>query len=427
MNTRGERQASYGFPEFEDLPWVSWCPDSRNLAFVGVTEERTGIGVLDTSSGSYEVLDTGLSIQRRMVCVGEGPGVAYLGIPDGKYSVLYRDLREPEPTTILEVPMGVRLGSMYWVPDRAAAVLQTLAIGPSSPEVEWGERKQLTATGSFSDGTVQPLEVEWVALDPNRASVDSTGHVRGNEVGRAPVVAHYGPWLTDTVTVNVLEWERPDVLLGGDFQAEDLSSWVEFGYPPSRAVEVDGETVLSIEGDGSRYDALVSREVFSLEEGGRVEVVFRMRLTRTDRQRIVMCIQPDDRFGSIDDPDYLRERGAWGFCVQYPSGEQVKFDPTEVALTYNAVGVVEMLHLDESFDTEDWTRFSLEIQPDGQAALFVNQELLHTLEDPINLEPGTDWRIVLGGASVDTELHVRSLTVYTGTGEDPPPPGGGDG
>ena len=118
--------------------------------------------------------------------------------------------------------------------------------------------------------------------------------------------------------------------------------------------------------------------------------------------------------GPTHDNAYLGKASEQAYCLQYPRGEQVKRDPTALSVSYRPVGGGEAVHLPDDFNTNSWTRFALEIQPDGRVALYVNRELLHILDTPIPLRPGDTWRILLAGASVDTQLYVRSLTVYTG-------------
>ena len=77
---------------------------------------------------------------------------------------------------------------------------------------------------------------------------------------------------------------------------------------------------------------------------------------------------------------------------------------------------MDWVRLPAEVDTSDWTQFALEIQPDGQVALYVNQRLVRALENPIFIDPETRWRIQLAGAAENTQLLVRSLTVYSGEG-----------
>ncbi|MCJ7627610.1 MAG: Ig-like domain-containing protein [Longimicrobiales bacterium] len=292
-----------------------------------------------------------------------------------------------------------------------------MSIQPAQPQVQWGKKVALRATGNFSDGTIRPVEVRWEAPDPNRASVDSTGFVLGNQAGTAPIVAHFASWIADTVWVSVLPWERPDVALRSDFQDGDLERWEQFSSPPARTVELEGETVLSLEGDGRYSDVLVSKETFSLEEGARVEIEFLLPLTQTDRQRLLLCIQPA---GNGEPPSEFQIPGiasGLAFCLRYPAQELAKFDPSKALVFYDRLAFREYLGLPEGTNSSEWTQLAFEIQPDGQVAISVNQELSEDLKSRIIIEPGTRWRIQLGGAAENTHLYVRNVTVYSGSGE----------
>jgi hypothetical protein len=225
------------------------------------------------------------------------------------------------------------------------------------------------------------------------------------------------------VAVEVLEWERPDVVLQGDFTAEDLAGWDQYGLPLSRIVEVEGETVLSLEGDGVYRDGMVSQDRFRLTEGGRIELVFRLQLNRTDRQRIKLCLEPTEEPEEPFPGDSIGWPVSMSYCLLYPVGEQTKFNSGQLLISNDQLILQDYVDLPEGLDTAEWTQFALEIQPDGQVGLYVNGEFWEAVEVPIDIEPHRFWHIQLSGASVETELHVRSLTVYSGGGVADPPPG----
>jgi len=415
LDTRGRTHAVYSIPAAPTLIRLDWCADSRTLAFTSDDRGTFTVGVVDVEAGSHEILDSGNGTARGLVCLGDGAAVAYPEIEDDRLILRVVDL---DSQRLEEIPLsleGARLSTLIWVPDHVEPVVQELSIEPDEPSVRWGRQVGLSGRGTFSDGTVQPLDVEWEALDPNRASVDADGVVTGNQAGPGLIVAHYGPWLEDTVEVLVQEWERPDVALSAGFQAEELSQWEPFGEPPARIVEVDDEVVLSLEGDGRYEDGVRSRESFSLDGGARVEAVFRLGLTRSDRQRFSLCIQPDSVAGPIAEGAFLGSIFDRAYCLKFPALEQVKFDPLDLSVSYFASGSKDFVRLPEGFDSSEWTQFALEIQSDGQVGLYVNRELVQTLASPLLMSPGKRWKILLTGASVDTALYVRSVTVYSGT------------
>jgi hypothetical protein len=75
------------------------------------------------------------------------------------------------------------------------AALVSIALTPDSPSIALGTNVQLTAVGSFTDGSTQDLSsVLWNSDDPSVAfvSVNGTGLVSGNAVGSATISATSG-------------------------------------------------------------------------------------------------------------------------------------------------------------------------------------------------------------------------------------------
>src|SRR5882762_3320755 len=73
-----------------------------------------------------------------------------------------------------------------------APVLQTLAVTPAQPSVELGTAGlQLTATGTYSDGSTQNLTTAalWSSTNPSVATVDGTGNVLAKGIGNTTIQA----------------------------------------------------------------------------------------------------------------------------------------------------------------------------------------------------------------------------------------------
>ncbi len=79
-----------------------------------------------------------------------------------------------------------------------AAVLSSITITPPNPSLAKGTSEQLTATGTFSDGTTQDLtaSVTWISSAPTLVTVSnaagSQGLVTGSGVGSATITATLG-------------------------------------------------------------------------------------------------------------------------------------------------------------------------------------------------------------------------------------------
>lgn len=88
-----------------------------------------------------------------------------------------------------------------------AAALRTLTLSPLNPAAAKGTTQRFTATGTFSDGTVQDVtsSADWAVMDltgSGVASIDGTGTALAESVGQARVSAEYlGQVVQTTLTV----------------------------------------------------------------------------------------------------------------------------------------------------------------------------------------------------------------------------------
>lgn len=85
-----------------------------------------------------------------------------------------------------------------------APSLTSIAIAPASPSIPKGESQQLTATGTYSDGSTQDIssQVTWSDSAVTIASVSSTGLVAAQTVGASNITATLGSVsASDTITV----------------------------------------------------------------------------------------------------------------------------------------------------------------------------------------------------------------------------------
>ena len=80
------------------------------------------------------------------------------------------------------------------------ATLTSLAITPANPVLVQGATQQLTATGTFSDGSTQNVTslVTWNSSQPTVASVGTGGLVTGQNAGSASISATYNSVSTST-------------------------------------------------------------------------------------------------------------------------------------------------------------------------------------------------------------------------------------
>ncbi|WKD50175.1 Ig-like domain-containing protein [Microbulbifer spongiae] len=87
----------------------------------------------------------------------------------------------------------------------SGAVLTAIQVTPPAPSLAKGNRQQLTAMGTFSDGTTADLttSVAWTSSDTHIATVDSSGQLTAVDEGTATVSASKEGVVSNTVTVIV--------------------------------------------------------------------------------------------------------------------------------------------------------------------------------------------------------------------------------
>src|SRR5207248_3608492 len=82
-----------------------------------------------------------------------------------------------------------------------AKVLRSIAVDTSTPEFAKGRTSQLTATGTYSDGSTADLtsSATWTSSDTSVAGVSTSGLVTGNAPGVATISAAVGPVSGDDI------------------------------------------------------------------------------------------------------------------------------------------------------------------------------------------------------------------------------------
>ena len=96
-------------------------------------------------------------------------------------------------TVVITASIGTVSGTMSATV--SAATLTTITVSPASFSVVAGRTNQLSAQGSYSDGTTQDLttQVTWNSSASNIASVAASGLVKGLSAGSATITATLGP------------------------------------------------------------------------------------------------------------------------------------------------------------------------------------------------------------------------------------------
>ena len=162
--------------------WSGVAPTANSLYALGIFDTNGelvwppggSIQFLSTTTTSYTISPWSLTAGERLLIVGL---MDLVDIPNA-----YPD-------------SGLIIGGFNYVPitvvNARPATLQSIAVTPNNPTVTVGKSKQLTATGSYSDGSTQDLTAQatWQSSDPAKATVSSTGLVAGQSYGSTTVTA----------------------------------------------------------------------------------------------------------------------------------------------------------------------------------------------------------------------------------------------
>jgi len=104
-------------------------------------------------------------------------------------------------TLLLLLAVGVGCTGFFQNP-----VLTGLTVGPQSPNIQQGTTLQMSATGTYDDGSTKTLtsNVFWTSSDPTIASITSGGQVTCASSGTATITASSGAASgTSTITVSL--------------------------------------------------------------------------------------------------------------------------------------------------------------------------------------------------------------------------------
>jgi outer membrane protein assembly factor BamB len=138
--------------------------------------------LLDTSQQSYKIDANALTPGNQLVLVGLVDLLTLTGAASGS---------------------GFVVGGFNYAPVtvvQSIATLQSIAITPGAITVGLGKSVQLTARGTYSDGSVRDLTAvaSWSTTDASKVAVNASGNVSGIASGSATITAQYQGVSVDT-------------------------------------------------------------------------------------------------------------------------------------------------------------------------------------------------------------------------------------
>ncbi len=170
---------------------ISVDPPNPSIAAT-TTEQFTATGTYsDTSTQNITALVTWSSSSTDVATISNSAGLQGLATGVG-----------PGVSTMQAALSGITGGTALTV---TSATLQSIAVTPATPNLPLGTSQQFTATGTFSDGTMQVItdSVAWSSSSNLVMSVTQSGLATAKDIGTATVTATAGSISGNTLaTVN---------------------------------------------------------------------------------------------------------------------------------------------------------------------------------------------------------------------------------
>lgn len=271
LNGCGSSQAGGGSPApAKTLTSIVVSPPNPNVA-LGEKQQFTATG--SYSDGSKQ------DLTQTVTWTSSQSGIAAISAPGVAAS------KEIGKTTIIAAS-GAVSGSTNLSVSQAA--LLSLTVSPANPTLPKGESQQLTATGTFSDGTARNLttSVAWSSSPAGVVAISSSGLAQAQAIGTATLVATSGSVSAqDTLTISpaalisiavspasptIAKGQTQQLTATGTFSdgtTQDMTSAVNWTSSPSGIVSINSAglatpqaignaTVLAVSGTVSGQDLL---------------------------------------------------------------------------------------------------------------------------------------------------------------------------
>ncbi len=418
LSAGGERLL--GIPWEGGLESLTWCPGEGGLVGIRSTPEAARLVRIDPLSGESEPLDALGFPGRDLVCSPDGRALVYSSAVEGRIQWVLHEL-DTGVTDRIDPPASP-IRRLHWLPPEAPPIPETLVLAteaddPLGPELrlEWGRSVVTIPRVRWSDEELRDPDgaLQWVSDDPSVADVTAGGTIHGNRPGTTTLRAVWDGWLERSLEV-VVEGAAPEGAIFQDpLSSLDPALWLQVGYPPSRIVEREGESVLLLDGDALYRDGVITRDPVTMPRGGTVELEFRMALTRPDKQWFHLCLvegelppEPDEGF------ELVEIQVAQMPCVRVPNGQFSRLDREAFRIVPEPGFADLTFRAPDHLPPDDWTQIALQLRPDGTLEVLLNRTPMAT--SPIRVEPDTSWRILLIGSSYETEVLARNVSIWDG-------------
>lgn len=259
------------------------------------------------------------------------------------------------------------------------------------------------AEDSFPSGVV---EIDWSIANPEILERrNGWFHVLGP--GRTTIIASAAGWRADTLHLFSLPLiERlAEVTLEEDWvEGLDSTRWIPFGQPRPfvRARGAPGGAGFLVNnGDAHFESGVVSKEVYTLEDGLGAEAYGRMPFTGQLFQTWAVALFPEAPTDSID---WVATTPALAFVLSGPSADQ----PAEARVF--TPDWTKRFPFPQS--TDEWRHYALQVTPEGFVEVIVDGRLHWRSNRRLPVESIGPVRVGLGYQSMNTEIAHGPIRVY---------------
>ena len=402
----------YSLPEGRATP--AFSPDGERLAVVveDAEEAAVQIFVVDLIEERADLLTRfeGVTGIRSPVWSPDGRWLSFIGSGTEGPSLWVTDLdRTTGPLSIADLPQesvpprtNLRIAS--WTGPRKTHVVK---VTMGSAEIELGRFRGLRQDAIALDpqGDTLSADIRWSVSDPTVATVDPTGFVRGQSIGRTALVASAGGYRADTAALTVSEASL-DTLLMEDW-AEGIRSgrWRSYGSPSPRVEHgpAVGDHVFFNNGDYNHPSGVYSVEAFDASDAGlTLESRAWLDFTGDHWQYWFLSLVPREPV-LLNDVELGGERGM---------GVGIEGSSPVAALPRWSCGE-KSGSWDLSEEDATWLAFAVQLRPDGVFECYRDGELVGRQTTPEETEV-SNVHVLLGGSSEGTGIYHGRLVVTRG-------------
>ncbi|MCG8468743.1 MAG: hypothetical protein MJB57_11135, partial [Gemmatimonadetes bacterium] len=399
----------------------SWSPSGDVLALIIDVDGLSQIGVWEPGVGGPRPVTAGLGEKRSPVWLSASI-IAYIGIVDGVGDLIVVDIRTGESRQITQnqdlhrfvhrrpVQLGSRVGIEVppaWVERLELSIPERVSPG----ETIVPKAALIDARGDTTRRHVDRIRLS--SSDPTTVEPLADGSFVVVSEGVATIVASYGGWRADTVTVEARRLEKvsSDAVFVEDWtRGLSGNDWMVEGEPAPFVERTGGPAgggMFFSNGDQNYTSGVFSRRAFDWSRGLTIETYGRTPFDGSPYQNWRVA------FGlPANDTATIRETAAWIAPVQFLSDGLIN------RLVLRGVEFVagrqeRRLIASVAPNGSSWHKVTLQLDANGTASVFVDGTLVVRAQEFVTTTalPPT-LHVWLGGSSVGTRIAFGPVQVY---------------